>query len=247
MRQKVFWSGWNFSCSELGLLPLVLQEECGSVLSVPCHWVVEVSPEPSLLKAGQILYFQLLLLCHVLYPLHHPGDPPWASCTLSSLLVPNSQNQHTVLQQWSQSGEQREVSPFLNRLAVLFHSMQLSLFTARTHCWLMFNWLSSQIFIAKLLPVQSFHSLYCRYLHLLNFGRFLKAHFFSPLRCLWTVAVTSSLSAVLLGFLWSKLHSVLLSRALVKTLNTIGPHVCHWMTSLVTGHQLDIVLLTTTF
>lgn len=69
-----------------------------------------------------------------------------------------AQKKGTVLQQWSQKWMQREVIAFFN---VLLLSVQLSFFTARTRCWLMFTSLSSEVFTVKLLSVQLFHSLNC--------------------------------------------------------------------------------------
>ena len=92
----------------------------------------------------------------------------------------------------------------------------------------------------------------CRTLHisLLNFMKFLSAHFSSLSRSLWMAAQLCGVLVTCPSFVSSanlvRLHSVPSSRSLMKVLNRTGPSIYSWGPLLVTGLQLDFVPLITT-
>ncbi|KAK4806792.1 hypothetical protein QYF61_005588 [Mycteria americana] len=85
---------------------------------------------------------------------------------------------------------------------------------------------------------------------LLNFMRFLSAHFSSLFRSLWMAARSSAISATPPTFVSPanllRVHSAPSSRSLMKMLNRTGPSIDPWATPLVTGIQLDFVPLIAT-
>ncbi|KAK4826847.1 hypothetical protein QYF61_011715 [Mycteria americana] len=88
------------------------------------------------------------------------------------------------------------------------------------------------------------------YFHLLNFMRFLSAHFSSLSRSLWMAARPSDVSATPPSFVSSRnlprVCSAPSSRSLMKVLNNIGSSIDSYSTPLVTGLHLDFELLITT-
>ena len=136
----------------------------------------------------------------------------------------------------------------------------LVFFVVRTRCWLPVSLLATRTprsFTAKLLLSWPIPSLSCclglslprsRTLNfpLLNFTRFLSAHFSSMPRSLWMAEYTSAVSDTPPGFVLSanllSVHYAPTLRPLMKMLNSSGPSIKPWGTLLVTGIQLDLVL-----
>ena len=165
------------------------------------------------------------------------------------------------------SAEQRGgvTSPDLLAVLCLMQPRRsLAAFGTRAHCCLVVNLVPTRTpraFSAKLFRSWSAPSMYwcmdlflprCRTLHFpsLNFMRFLSAHSSSLLRSLGMAAQPSGVSATPRSLVSSayflRVHSVTTSRSVMKMLNSMRSGINCWGTPLVTGLQLDFMLLITT-
>jgi len=163
--------------------------------------------------------------------------------------------------------EKRGRIPSLDLLATLFlmqPRIQLAFWAASAHWWLMATFSAigtPKSFSAGLLSISSSSSLYwyrglpwprCRTLQLafLNLMRFMQAHFFSCFRSLWMASYPSGMSTASLILASPanlvRVHSISLSRSLMKIFNSIGHSTDPWGTPLVSSVCLDIKPLTTT-
>ena len=184
------------------------------------------------------------------------------SSMFMSLLYRGAQNWAQYSKCGLTSAEQRGRITTLHLLAVLCvmqPRIPFAFFAARAHSWLKFNLVSTgtpSAFSAKLLYRWVSPSVcWCLglfvprsrtlYFPMLNFMRYLSAHFSRMLRSLGMTAWPSHLSATPLMSVQSayllRVHSASSSRSLMEMLNRTGPSTDSWGTSLVTSVQISLL------